>query len=223
MTDFIAARTRMIDSQVRTEDVSDLAVLSAMAEVPRERFVPEKAVDLAYIDRSVLLKEATSAGPARYLMRPAAFAKLAQLAEILATDKILDVGAGTGYSSAVLARMGRRVVVLECDAKLAGIAAERLSEIGAAHTEVVQGVLEAGHNAEAPYDVIMLEGAVEFVPQPLFDQLGEGGRLVAVIGSGGSAVGTLYTKSAGDIGRRPAFNANARPLPGFERPKSFVF
>jgi len=223
MTDFIAARERMIDSQVRTEDVSDLSVISAMADVPRERFVPERAVDLAYIDRSVLLKDATAGAPARYLMRPATLAKLLQLAEIAATDKVLDVGAGTGYSSAVLARMARSVVALDSDADLVRAAAERLSECGAANVKAVQGDLAAGYPAEAPYDVIVLEGAVELVPQPLFDQLGEGGRLVAIVGFGGSATGTLYTKSAGDVGRRPAFNASVRPLPGFERPKSFVF
>ena len=194
MTDFIAARARMIDLQVRTEDVSDLSVISAMAEVPRERFVTEKAADLAYIDRSVLLKDATAAAPARYLMRPATLAKLLQLAEIAETDKILDVGAATGYSSAVLGRMARSVIALECDEDLARLAAERLSELDVVNAKAVQGALEAGYRAGAPYDVIVLEGAVEFVPQPLFDQLGEGGRLVAVVGSGGAATGDVVYK-----------------------------
>ena len=119
--------------------------------------------------------------------------------------------------------MAAKVIALEYDEDLARTAAERLSELDVVNAKAVQGVLDAGHSAGAPYDVIVLEGAVEFVPQPLFDQLAEGGRLVAVVGSGGAATGTLYTKTAGDIGRRPAFNANARPLPGFERPKSFVF
>jgi protein-L-isoaspartate(D-aspartate) O-methyltransferase len=223
MTDFTTARTRMIDSQLRTEDVNEPAILAAMGEIPRERFVPEKGAALAYIDRSALIEEATSSGPARYLMRPAAFGKLIQLAEIGEGDKVLDVGTGTGYSAAVLARIAASVTALECDGGLAGTASALLQEFGAGRARVVEGPLEAGYAAAAPYDVIVLEGAVEFVPQPLFDQLGEGGRLVAVIGAGGSALGTLYTKTEGDIGQRPAFNSTARPLPGFERPKSFVF
>jgi len=223
MTDFMTARARMIDSQLRTEEVSEPAILRAMAEIPRERFVPEKEAELAYIDRSVLITDASVGAPARYLMRPAAFGKLLQLAEIVETDKVLDVGAGTGYSAAVLARIAGSVIALECNDDLAGTASALLAEFAAAKARVVRGPLEAGYGAKAPYDVIVLEGAVELVPQALFDQLAEGGRLVAVIGSGGSALGTLYTKTDGDIGRRPAFNSNARPLPGFERPKSFVF
>jgi protein-L-isoaspartate(D-aspartate) O-methyltransferase len=223
MTDFTTARARMIDSQLRTEDVSEPGILAAMGEVPRERFVPEKGAALAYIDRSVPIEDATTSGPARYLMRPAAFGKLIQLAEIGDGDKVLDVGAGTGYSAAVLARIAATVVALENDAALVRTASALLEEFGAGKARAVQGPLEAGYAALAPYDVIVLEGSVEFVPQPLFDQLAEGGRLVAVIGSGGSALGTLFTRTEDDIGRRPAFNSNARPLPGFERPKSFVF
>lgn len=223
MTDFTTARTRMIDSQLRTEEVSEPAILTAMGEIPRERFVPEKGAELAYVDRSVLIKDASIAAPARYLMRPAAFGKLIQLAEVGEADKVLDVGTGTGYSAAVLARIAGSVIALECDDELARGASALLAEFAAGKVRVVQGPLVAGYGAEAPYDVIVLEGAVELVPQALFDQLGEGGRLVAVIGSGGSALGTLYTKTAGDVGSRPAFNSDVRPLPGFERPKSFVF
>jgi protein-L-isoaspartate(D-aspartate) O-methyltransferase len=156
-------------------------------------------------------------------MRPAAFAKLLQLAEIGEADKVLDIGTGTGYSAAVLARIAGSVVALECDAELARSASAQLAALGVVNAKVAEGPLEAGYRTEAPYDVILLEGAVELVPQLVFDQLAEGGRLVAVLGSGGSAIATLYTKTEGDIGRRPAFNGNARPLPGFERPKSFVF
>lgn len=223
MTDFTTARTRMVDSQLRTEDVSEPAILTAMGEIPRERFVPEKGAELAYIDRSVLISDASVGAPGRYLMRPAAIGKLLQLAEIGETDKVLDVGTGTGYSAAVLARIAGSVIALECDDDLARTASALLAEFGAGKVRVVRGPLEAGTLAEAPYDAIVLEGAVELVPQALLDQLAEGGRLVAVIGSGGSALGTLYTKTDGDIGRRPAFNSDARPLPGFERPKSFVF
>ena len=223
MTDFTTARARMVDSQIRTEDVNDPAILAAMGEIPRERFVPEKGAVLAYIDRGIPIKEATSASPARSMMRPAALGKLIQLAEIGEGDKVLDVGTGTGYSAAVLARIAASVVGLECDSDLAGAATALLQEWGAGKAEVIQGPLEAGYAAGASYDVILLEGAVELVPQALFDQLGEGGRLVAVVGSGGSALGTLFKKTEGDIGRRPAFNSDARPLPGFEQPKSFVF
>jgi protein-L-isoaspartate(D-aspartate) O-methyltransferase len=223
MNDFTVARTRMVDSQLRTSDVTDRDVLAAMADAPRERFVPAAVAALAYIDDDVLVKAATGDSPARYLMEPAPFARLLQLAEIDATDVVLDIGCATGYSAAVLARLANAVVALESDAELAGLASETLIDLQIDNAAVVTGPLEAGYPSEGPYDAIIVEGAVETVPAALFDQLKAGGRLVAIVGYGRAAPAMVYTRTGGEIGGRAAFDAHARPLPGFRRPATFVF
>jgi len=223
MMDFAEARKKMVDSQLRTEDVTDYAILAAMAEVPRERFVPVELQALAYIDEDILVKAPAGGAPARYLMEPAPFARLLQVAEISPGDLVLDVGCATGYSAAVLAKLARAVVALEADPSLAAAAGETLRGLGVANVSVVAGPLEPGYKSGGPYDVIVVEGAVEFVPPDLFDQLADNGRLVAVVGYGRSASAMVYTRSDGDIGGRSAFDAHVRPLPGFRKPAAFVF
>lgn len=223
MIDFAVARTRMVDNQLRTEDVTDYDVLAAMGALPRERFVPKTAEALAYIDEDILLAPADGAAPPRYLMEPARLAKLVQLADVGANETVLDIGCGTGYSTAVFARLAKSVIGLESNPALAAEAARNLSALGAANATVVTGPLEAGHPAAAPYDVILLGGAIEVVPDTLFDQLTDGGRLVAVVGYGMAAVAMLFTRTEGKVGGRPAFNMDIRPLPGFRRPRAFVF
>lgn len=223
MEDFAAARQKMIDSQLRTEGVTDYAVLAAMGEIPREQFVPSRIRPLAYIDEDLSVKDAEGELPARYMMEPAPFARLIQAAEVLPADIVLDIGCATGYSTAVLARLADSVVAIEVDAELAALAGENLVDLGVANAAVVSGPLAAGYPSEGPYDVIFLGGAVEVVPDALFAQLKDGGRLVAVVGYGLAAEATLFTRTGDDIGCRPMFNAHLRPLPGFEKPKAFVF
>ncbi len=223
MEDYAAARVKMVDSQLRTTDVTDYAVLAAMGEIPRERFVPARMRPLAYIDEDLLVKEATGGAPARYLMEPAPFAGLVQLAEVAPSDIVLDIGCTTGYSTAVLARLANSVVALEADAELAALASRTLVDLGIANAPVVVGPLEDGYPSEGPYDVIFLGGAVEFVPDALFGQLKEGGRLVGVVGYGRAAAATMFTRTDSETGSRVAFNAHVRPLPGFAKPKAFVF
>ena len=141
----------------------------------------------------------------------------------LAPERVLDIGCGTGYSAAALASLCASVVALESDATLAAQAKANLAALGIANARVVTSPLESGYAADAPYDVILIDGAVESIPASLFGQLKEGGRLVAIVGVGRAAVATVYTKSEQQIGRRPAFNADARPLPGFRKPEAFVF
>jgi len=221
MEDFASARTKMVDSQLRTQDVTDYAVLDAMGDVPRERFVPAARRALAYIDQDILLSG--SGETARYLMEPASFARLAQLAAIQPTDIVLDVGCGSGYSTAVLARLAGSVVALESDPALAAQATETLSDIGVDNAAVVSGPLAEGHAGEGPYDVIVLEGSVEEVPEGLLQQLKEGGRLVGVVGTTRATTAVIYTRTDKEFGLRKAFNLYVPRIPGFERPKAFVF
>lgn len=223
MEDFAAARTKMVDSQLRTVDVTDYGILSAMGDIPRERFVPARMRPLAYIDEDILIKEAGAGVPARYLMEPGPLARLVQLAEVQAGDIVLDIGCGTGYSTAVLARLANSVLAVECDAQLAAGATQTLVDLDIANAAVVTGPLEKGYASEGPFDVIFIGGAMEVVPEALLSQLKDGGRLAGVVGYGQAAAATLFTRTGGEVGRRVAFNAHVRPLPGFERPKAFVF
>ncbi|MCB1495008.1 MAG: protein-L-isoaspartate O-methyltransferase [Bauldia sp.] len=223
MTDFASARATMVDTQIRTEGVTDHDVLRAMAEIPRERFLPAASRQFAYIDDDILVAEPAAGRPARYLMRPTPLARLMQEAEIGQSDFVLVVGCPTGYSAAILARLAGSVVALESDEELAAKASENLLDQGIDNVAVVTGPLEAGYPSEGPYDVILLGGAVETVPQNLFDQLKEGGRLVAVVGYGRAAPAMVYTHTDDDFGGRAVFDVHLPPLPGFQAPKSFVF
>jgi len=215
--DFAELRARMVDGQLRTTDVTNPAILEAMGALQRELFVDERRRPLAYLDEDLLI------APGRYLMEPSPLAKLLQLAEIASTDRVLDVGTGTGYSAAVLSRLAASVVALESDDSLAGRARDALSRTGAANVEVVTGGLASGHLAGAPYDVIVLEGAIEMLPDALTAQLRDAGRLVAVEGRGNAGIAKVYLNSGGLITGRRAFNAALKPLPGFERTPAFEF
>ncbi|MBZ9677247.1 protein-L-isoaspartate O-methyltransferase family protein [Mesorhizobium sp. ES1-1] len=219
--DFSELRVKMVDGQVRTTDVTSAPLLDAMLDVPREAFVGSAQRDLAYIDEDIRI--ATGAGGSRYLMEASPLAKLIQLAEVTPSDSVLDVGCGTGYASALLSRLARSVVALESDSALAETARSTLSSLGCGNVMVVQGALAQGHAAKAPYDVIFIGGSVEEVPTALFDQLADGGRLVAVQGQGNSGVARLFFKAGGVVTGRRAFNAAIKPLPGFEHVHAFEF
>ena len=160
---------------------------------------------------------------ARALLKPMVFAKLLQAAGIGDTDRVLDVGCATGYSAAVLGRLAGHVVALEEDAALARSAGEMLAQTGSQNVAVASGPLSAGWAKDAPYDAIMLEGAAEVIPDSLLAQLREGGRLVAVVGSGPMGKATLYRRAGGHTGALPVFDAAAPLLPGFAKPAAFVF
>ncbi|MFI4986877.1 MAG: protein-L-isoaspartate O-methyltransferase [Alphaproteobacteria bacterium] len=218
MSDFTARRLNMLESQLRTNQVSEPELLAVLGEVPRELFVPERLRGVAYVDEDIPL------GGGRYMMAPLVLARLVQLAQVAGTENALDVGCGAGYSTAVLAKLCHSVVGLECAPELAAGARRRLRDLGVRNAAVVEGPLAAGHAPRAPYDAILLGGAVETIPAALADQLAEGGRLVAVVRTEG-AVGrmTLYVKRAGLVTSRPVYDAATPPLPGFARPKEFVF
>lgn len=221
--DFSEQRAKMVDGQVRTTDVTDQAVLAAMGAVPREAFVDARRRALAYIDEDLEIAPASPEGGARYLMEPSPFAKLIQLAEIRPGDFVLDVGCGTGYSSAVLSRLASSVIALESDPGLAERAGSTLASLGFDNVVVVQGPLPQGFADEAPYDVIVIEGSVGDIPNGLFEQLKEGGRLVVVEGAGNAGVAKVYPKNNGIVTGRRGFNAAVKPLPGFEKAPAFEF
>jgi protein-L-isoaspartate(D-aspartate) O-methyltransferase len=224
MTDFAAARRHMVDGQVRTSDVTDLRIIAAMLELPRERFVPPAHADLAYLDLDVpVAAGGGAAGAGRCLLKPMVLAKLLQAVALRADDRVLDVGCATGYSSALLARLAGFVVALEEDATLAGQAQDDLQAVAPGKAAVVVGPLTQGWQALAPYDVIFVNGAVEVVPAALHAQLKDGGRLVAVVGRTPPCRAMLYRSIAGDVSGWPIFDAAAPLLPGFAVPPAFVF
>lgn len=211
-----SARFNMVEAQIRTSNVTDPRIHAAMGAVARERFVPNAARALAYADVPVAV------APGRYLLDPRSFAKLLQLAQIDAGDRVLDVACGTGYSAAVLARLAAEVVALEQDADLVRIASELLANV-VGKVEVVQGALIEGVKGQAPFDVIFVNGAIEQTPDALLGQLSEGGRLVTVMRESGQTRAWLFVKQNGQVGRRPDFDAEVPLLAGFKKAMGFVF
>ncbi len=213
--DLQAARIAMIDSQVRPNDVTDRRLIAAMAEIPREAFVPAGRQVMAYTDAPV------ETGPGRWMATPRDFSKLINAAAILETDRILDIAPGTGYSTAVLARLGASVVALEQDEANAKSLRDGLARAGVRGVDIVIGALKAGAPSKAPFDVIHVNGAIEDVPKAWLDQLAEGGRLVAVVADGGIRRARVYTRSGGKTAWRTPFDASTPVLPGFERAAEF--
>jgi protein-L-isoaspartate(D-aspartate) O-methyltransferase len=221
MVDAATQRLNMVESQVLTSDVTDRRILGAMRGLPREVFVPAPMAELAYMDEPVPL---TPPGPGRrWLLAPRLQAKLLQLAAIDDGDRVLDIGCGSGYSSAVLAGMAKTVVALESDIRLAEQARTNLAARGLDNVEVVVGELTAGWAAKAPYDAIVIEGAVPAVPEMLFDQLKDGGCLVAIVSQDGLGKATIWRRLARSVDSWTVFDAATPALPGFERAAVFVF
>jgi len=218
MADFAAARQHMLDSQIRTNKVTDDGLLRALAEIPRERFLSRDLQDIAYIDEDLAI------GGGRFLMEPMVLARMIQALELDSGDLVLDVGCATGYSSAVLARLATAVVALECDAILAREATAKFAEIGVDNVVVVEDELSHGHADQAPYQAIFLNGAVPELSDELIDQLAEGGRLCAVIDDGiGAGQAVRLVRRGATIAKQVLFDANVSLLPGFHREPGFVF
>ncbi|MBI1211692.1 MAG: methyltransferase domain-containing protein [Alphaproteobacteria bacterium] len=217
MLDMAKARALMVEAQVRTNDVTDQRIIEAMSRLPRERFVPESKRHLAYSDACVHV-----AGD-RSLLDPRSFAKLAQLAEMRAEDRVLDVACGYGYSTAVFASMASDVVGLEEDASLASEATRAMREYGAGRARIVEGPLDQGCAASAPYDVIFINGAVQQIPAALISQLRDGGRLLAIFRDGPVGKAHFCVQRGGALSHRVAFDATVPLLQRFERSRTFVF
>jgi protein-L-isoaspartate(D-aspartate) O-methyltransferase len=216
-SDSATARQRMVDGQVRTSDVTDQRVIEAMLTVPREPFVPDSRMAMSYLDLDL------EVGENRYLLKPVVVARLLQAAEIQPTDTVLVVGCASGYSVALAARLARQVRATDPDAALAARAKASLDGLGLTNASVSVAAPAAGDPAHAPYDVIVLEGATQVVPEKLYGQLKEGGRLVGVFATGDVQRAMLVMHSQNDFGSRILFDASARLLPGMQRTPEFVF
>lgn len=218
MTEFAAARLNMVESQIRTNKVTDPRVVEAFEAVPRELFVDAGKRGFAYIDEDL------EVAPGRYLLEPMVLARLLQAASPRAGGIALDIGCATGYSTAILARLVETVVGLECDRALMDAANRTLNALDVDNAVVVEGRLDAGYAKQAPYDAIVFQGAISEVPDGIKRQLADGGRLVAVISDpAGIGRGTLVQRDGDIFSSRTLFDAATPVLPGFAREIGFVF
>jgi protein-L-isoaspartate(D-aspartate) O-methyltransferase len=215
MLDSAQQRANMVATQLRTNDVTDPRLIRAILSIPREAFVPAHLAPLAYMEGCIPL------GNGRVLLDPRSFGKMAQLAAIRPEDRVLDVGCGTGYSTAVFSHLAAHVIGLEHDRDLAGMAGTNLKNFP--NAELALETLNEGLRAKAPYDVIFLNGAVERAPDNLIEQLSNRGRLVCVVRDGAAGHARMYLKDEGAISERSTFDADLPVLPGFERARSFAF
>ncbi len=220
MTAFADARRNMVDSQLRPTRVTDAKILAAMAELPRERFVPKSKQSIAYVDEDI------EVAPGRFLMEPVVVARLMQALELTPDTTVLNIGCATGYDAALLGRVAGSVVAVESDSGLAALASEAINDLAVDNVAVVEAPATDGYPAQAPYDAIFISGAVDEVPSSISGQLAPDGRLAVVIG--GSEPGILgrahlYVRSGNTISSRPLFDAGTRMLPDFVREESFVF
>lgn len=217
-SDFAAARRFMVDGQIRTNKVTDEALLAALVDLPRERFVPESQRARAYLDDDLAV------GKGRFMMEPMVLARLVQALQIADGDKVLVVGSNTGYGAALIARLGGVVTAVESDAGLLAEARRALAEVPLPRpVELASGSLAEGLAARGPYQAILIEGAVEQIPDALAQQLAEGGRLAVVQNDGGVGRAILSIKTPAGLSARVLFDANVHMLPGFAQPRGFSF
>jgi len=214
MVDFATARRNMVEGQIRPADVTDLRIQSAMLDVPRERFVPNP--ELAYLDIDIPLAEGAQA---RRMLKPVVIGRLLQALAPASQERALDVAGGNGYSAALLASLSGEVIAVEDDLALVKQAQKNLGS----RVKVVAGPLNLGWPGGGPYDVILLNGATEIVPESLFSQLKDGGRLACVLGTGRAGRAMLYLRSGSEVSGRPLFDAAAPLLPGFAKTPEFTF
>ncbi len=216
MIDFAARRTVMVDTQVRPSDVTKFPIIEAMLSVPREAYVGQSQLEAAYVGGDLTI------APGRVILEPRSFGKLLDAVDVQPGDAVLDLGCGFGYSTAVVAQLAEAVVAVEEDAAIAADAQGRLSAQNVDNAAVIAGPLAKGAAKHGPYDVILIEGAVEAVPEVLLDQLKDGGRIAAIFMEGSLGVARIGHKSAHGVTWRYAFNASAPVLQGFEKVAVFA-
>jgi len=216
MSDFLQQRNSMVDGQIRPNGVTDPRITDRMRAVPREAFVPKQKQAIAYMD------EVIEVAAGRYAMEPMFLAKLVQALDVEPTDSVLIIGSGLGYSAAVLGGLCDAVIGLEDDQALTDAASDILADTGIDNAAIVTGPLTEGFASQAPYDVIMIDGGYEAVPEGLFDQLAEDGRLGGIHVDGRAGQAEVFVKTDGVVSKRAAFDAVVPLLPGFTTPRGFV-
>ena len=216
MADYTTRRTMMVDTQVRPSDVTKFPIIDAMLSVPREAFVPSTMREAAYIGENLDI------GGGRVLLEPRTLAKMLDVLDIKPTEVILDIAPGLGYSTAVLAHMAEFVIGVEDDESRAEEAQSILSEQGIDNAAIISGALAEGAAKSGPYDVIILQGAVEVLPDSLLAQLKDGGRIVSIFAEGDLGVVRIGYKMEQRINWRMAFNAGAPVLTGFAKKAEFA-
>ncbi|TNF21617.1 MAG: protein-L-isoaspartate O-methyltransferase [Rhodobacteraceae bacterium] len=216
MIDYAQRRTFMVDTQVRPSDVTKFPIIDAMLEVPRELFVPRDRREAAYVGENLEI------APGRVMLEARTLAKMLDAVAFTGRELVLDIGAGYGYAAAVIARMAEAVVAVEDDADLVAEAQGALSDNGADGVIMHEAALNEGAPEHGPYDVVIIEGGIEVLPQAIADQLKDGGKIVALFMEGELGVVRLGYKMSGEITWRFAFNAAAPVLPGFERAVEFA-
>lgn len=218
MLDYAQARRLMVDCQLRTFDVTDIAVLDAFDAIPRERFVPEGREPFAYIDQPLAL--GSEEGETRYSAAPMVLARLIQALAVRPGERALDVATGLGYAAALLDRLGARVTALD---SLPGLAAQARERLAGREIAVETGPLAAGAPQHGPYDAILINGRIETRPQALLEQLADGGRLACVQGQGRTGKATLWVRAGNAFGSRPLFDATLPALKAFSAETGFTF
>jgi protein-L-isoaspartate(D-aspartate) O-methyltransferase len=221
MSDFSIQRRNMVDGQIRPGNVTDWRIIDAMRVVPREAFVTEAQRELAYLDLDIDV--GGTGAQKRFLLKPMVSARLLQHAEIQEKDNVLIVGCASGYLAALAAKLTIRVTATESDSALAARANDILRKTGFGEVTVIKAEAADGAPKDGPYDVIILNGATEIVPDRLYAQLKVGGRLVGIFAMTNPPRATIVTRSIGDFGSRPLFDVTAPMLPGLERTPAFVF
>lgn len=218
MVDFERARAQMVESQLRAGGVTDARILARMRAIPREEFVDPGRRATAYVDDVQWLGD--KAAP-RFMAAPVTLAKLLKLAEITERDSVLDIGPASGYSTAVIAGLAASVTGVEPHAQLATVAAAKLVKLGLPNAEIIEG--DVNCVAPSAFDVIIVQGTLDSVPDSFLAALNDGGRLVALIRSGAVSVANVFVKSGTSVRARAEFNAFLPPLPGKRQNEEFVF
>lgn len=217
MPDFAARRRMMVDTQVRPADVTKYPIIEAMQRIPREHFVPSDLVEVAYVGENIPV------GDRRVILEPRTLSKMLDALNLQPDDLVLDLGSAYGYSAAIVAALAQAVIALEEDEILATEAERALADQGVDNAAVIRGPLREGAAKHGPYDAILLQGAVEQIPEAILSQLKDGGRIAALFSEGALGVVRLGYKIDGKMNWRFDFNAGAPVLPGFEIEQSFAF
>lgn len=216
MADFQTLRRVMVDTQVRPSDVTKFPIIAAMLETPREAFVPDAHSAVAYSESTIALPDG------REIMEPRTLAKLLDALDIERTENVLVIGANHGYATALLAHMATSVVAVEPDEAIAAETEEALSTHGVDNAAIIAGDMPLGQPKAGPFDVILIEGGVEMIPESLTEQLADGGRIAAIFVGDGAGEARIGVRVDGRLGWRSAFNTIAPVLPGFTRDRTFA-